>query len=212
MKRKNIGIFSVCVLLVLSLVLTCGSVAFAKTNLTEIKLESKTIKAGETVTLDLLVNNNQGFSALYLAFIYNTDYLTLKKIENKAPSFSMTANKSVVWDALENYNENGVLATLTFEVADNIPKGDYEIQVIFMGAANDSFEEVEMNAVSAKLTVKGNGDLNNDNFVDGTDYQYIADIYTGKIKVDNKLEVCDLNGDGKFDIRDVIAIREIINA
>lgn len=54
-------------------------------------------------------------------------------------------------------------------------------------------------------------DLNGDAVTDQTDYQYIADIYTGKIKVENKAELCDMNGDGKFDIRDIIAIREIIN-
>ena len=31
-------------------------------------------------------------------------------------------------------------------------------------------------------------------------------------KVENKEEICDLNGDGKFDIRDIIAFNNMINA
>lgn len=55
---------------------------------------------------------------------------------------------------------------------------------------------------------KQSGDINCDNTVDEADYTYIADIYTGKVKVENKIEMCDINGDGKFDIRDIIAIYE----
>lgn len=60
--------------------------------------------------------------------------------------------------------------------------------------------------------VRKNGDVNGDNTVDEADYTYIADVYTGKVKVDNKAEICDINGDGKFDIRDIIAINELINS
>lgn len=55
-------------------------------------------------------------------------------------------------------------------------------------------------------------DLNSDGFIDEKDYQYIVDVYTGKIKVENKVEGYDINSDGKFDIRDTIAMKEIINA
>ena len=55
-------------------------------------------------------------------------------------------------------------------------------------------------------------DLNGDGYIDENDFQYIVNVYTGKVKVDNKAEICDMNGDGRFDIRDIIAIREIINA
>lgn len=54
------------------------------------------------------------------------------------------------------------------------------------------------------------GDFNGDNVIDDVDYQYIADVYTGKVKVENKEEVCDINCDGKFDIRDIIAVKELI--
>ena len=84
------------------------------------------------------------------------------------------------------YNGNGIVPDLTTQ---NFDENGY-----FMGE------------------VRKNGDVNGDNTVDEADYTYIADVYTGKVKVDNKVEICDVNGDGKFDIRDIIAINEFINS
>ena len=117
-----------------------------------------TAGAGEEVTVEIALENNPGISALNLYYIYDKDILTLTQVENKVSAFTMTNDVTTVWDAASNYTQDGTLATLTFEVAENAPAGDYEIQLYFISAANDEFEAVQAATVSATVTVgdKGN--------------------------------------------------------
>lgn len=109
--------------------------------------------AGDQVTVDIILENNPGLSALNLYYSYDKTNLTLKQVENKVSAFTMTNDVTTVWDAASNYAQDGILATLTFEVAENAPDGAYEIQLYFISAANDEFEEVQATTVSGIVTV-----------------------------------------------------------
>lgn len=95
---------------------------------------------------------------------------------------------------------------LSYELENNDPSHYDSQAMIKLGKLFGEYIETVLTKEPSNIK----GDLTGDYSVDQTDYQYIADVYTGKIKVDNKAEVCDINGDGKFDIRDIIAINELI--
>lgn len=126
---------------------------FAVQNFTIRGTDAATV-AGTNVSVDLLLENNPGFSAMNLYYRYNEDYFTLTEVENKATWFTMTHVTTTVWDAASNYTEDGTLGTLYFTVADNTPVGEYEIEIMFLSAANDAFEELTAKTVSARVIVE----------------------------------------------------------
>ena len=149
MKIKKVFALLLCMIIVLSIPM---SVVQAEANL-EITGTKVQAQAGETVTVDLVMQGNPGISALNLYYTYNTEYFTLAKVENKVSAFTMTHVKTTVWDAAENYTGNGTLATLTFQVAEETPDGEYEIGIHFLSASNDSFEAVQAKTSAATITI-----------------------------------------------------------
>lgn len=112
------------------------------------------VKAGQEVSVDVNLVNNPGISAINLYYTYDTNYLTLKNVENKISKFTMTNDITTVWDAASNYTEDGILATLTFEVAKDTPSGNYAIAINFLSASNDSFQSVTAQTTPATVTVE----------------------------------------------------------
>ncbi len=112
------------------------------------------VKAGEEVSVNVSLVNNPGISAINLYYTYDTNYLTLKDVENKVSKFTMTNDVTTVWDAASNYTEDGILATLTFEVAKEAPSGDYTVGINFLSASNDSFQSVTAQTTAATITVE----------------------------------------------------------
>lgn len=112
------------------------------------------VKAGKEVSVDINLVNNPGISAINLYYTYNTNYLTLKNVENKVSKFTMTNDVTTVWDATSNYTEDGTLATLTFEVAENTPSGEYAIAIKFLDASNDSFQSVSAHTSAGTIIVE----------------------------------------------------------
>ena len=151
-KIKRVLALITCCLLLLSTMPITGTAATQ--NSFEISCSSASAYTGTDVSLNIILNNNPGFSALNIALVYDTTYLTQTSITNNVPSLYMTNGTTVVWDGAENYTDDGVLATVTFAVADNAPVGDYEIKVVFLGASNDDFEEVSAVVNDGKIKVK----------------------------------------------------------
>lgn len=188
-------------------------------DIAEIVLESKSATKGKTLTLSLGLKNNPGFCALQLAFIYNKEYFTLSSVDNQVSSMMMTSGSAYVWDAAENYSEDGTLAVLTFEVDEDVPAGDYEIQVYFMGASNIDFEEVKMTSTSGVITVHSAvyGDANGDGKVSTVDLamlrRYLAamDPITGISTITVQVGA-DVNGDGSIGTVDLAMLRRYLAA
>lgn len=110
--------------------------------------------AGSEVAVDITLKNNPGFTALNMALLYDTEYLTQKSVENKVADLAMSAGPSLVWDGVENYTEDGTLATVKFQIASDAPAGDYEIKLVFWDASNEDLEEVSAMVIPGKITVE----------------------------------------------------------
>lgn len=186
-------------------------------NAPQIIVASKTVSHGGTITLDVDIANNPGFSALNVAFLYNEEYLTLTKIENLLTSMIMTQESTVVWDATADHTGDGTICRLTFEVSEDTPEGDYEIRVLFLSASNSDFEEVIMTGVSGTLKVSAviYGDVNGDGKIASVDLamlrKYIAsaDPITGESSVAIG-PGADCNGDGKVNSIDLAMLRKYL--
>ena len=115
--------------------------------------ESTEVEVGAQAEVNLNISNNPGFSVLNLYYTFNEEYFTLKEVKSKVDQFTMTHEKTTVWDAVNNYNGNGTLATLVFDVAEGTPCGTYEIGINLLSAANEKLERVEPVTVNATVTV-----------------------------------------------------------
>ena len=146
-------IISLILAAVLVLVLFPANTAFAAENFI-IRGTDTTTEAGENVTVDIVLENNPGFCAINLYYTFDTNYFTLTEVENKIADFTMTHVTTTVWDAVSDLAEDTTLGTLHFNVAENTPAGEYEIEIRFLSAANGAFEEVTAQTVSATVTVK----------------------------------------------------------
>lgn len=110
--------------------------------------------AGEIVTVELVLTHNPGIMALNLYYSYNTEYLTLVSVENKVSDFTMSHDRTTVWDAVGDYKEDGILATLTFAIAEDTPVGEYPVMLYFLSGANADFEEVNAITYPGTITVE----------------------------------------------------------
>ena len=165
---------------------------------------------GGSVSVDLVLENNPGFSAINLYYVFNTKYFTLTQVENRQSAFTMTHVTTTIWDAAGNFTEDAVLGTLHFQVAENTPAGEYPIEIVFLSGSNDAFQEITAQTVSATVTVRKSsgtgvkGDLDLDNDVDSDDLTLLA-RHVGGIQsaTGQALANADVNGDKQVNSDDL---------
>lgn len=185
--------------------------------LPELTIMDSTAYLGETVRVDLKIDNNIGFAALQLGVIYDSKYFTLVDVESCMPDFYVTVGNSIVFDSIANYSEDGVIATLIFKVAENAPVGDYGFQLRFMSASNENFEVVQMITYGGTITVESaiSGDANGDGKVDTIDLvmlrKYLANMDPETMTSDIDVKKgADANGDGIVDAIDLAFVRKLL--
>ncbi len=140
--------------LALCLFLLFTIMAFAEGTeaLPTVKLDAQRTIPGGTFEVSVILENNPGIVAMKLALSYDDTYLTLKKVTDKGllgtyygEMTDLSDNPyTLCWADLEtetDITKNGVIAVLTFEVSDEAPVGDYDIEVSY----NKEFYEI-MNA------------------------------------------------------------------
>ena len=188
-----------------------------KGNNPTLRLTDATVAKGNTVTIDLAIENNPGFCALAIAIDYNSKYLTLVSVENKMPSMTMTQGKNIIWDNSSNYTGNGVIARLTFKAANNAPDGDYSVTVRSLSAANEEFEEVSIGNANAVITVANiiYGDSNGDGKINTVDLAMLRKYLANKDPATGESTVsvgagADVNGDGKINTVDLAMLRKYL--
>ena len=122
-------------------------------------------EAGETVDVEIEISNNPGIIAISFDVEYDSSKLKLVKAEDEkllGTSTSvfgkdLSANPyRLCWDDLSDSNneQNGVLATLTFEILEDAA-GEAEISLIFNQGStfNIDFEDVEFAVSRGKVNI-----------------------------------------------------------
>lgn len=120
--------------------------------------------AGDTFEVDVTVDNNPGIASLKFDVEYS-DYLTLEGVTfNSAfgpyATTPPTYNNPQRITLVSPYSDcavDGVLATLTFRVADNAPSGDHDIMLTYYQneTYNSNFEDVAVTVISGYVSVEG---------------------------------------------------------
>ena len=146
----------IAVVLAAILAFSCVAVAGAAGTPT-IKVMSASAAPGETVTLDVQMQNNPGINTFSLGFEYDTSRLKLKDVKvESALGGQYSYGTRVVWLNDANSTYNGKILTLTFDVLDNAKDGDASVAVTYSAGDISDYDENDVNfsLVSGKVTVK----------------------------------------------------------
>jgi hypothetical protein len=129
----------------------------------------------------------------------------------------MLWGNSIVWDSIANYTEDGVIATLIFEVAEGTPVGEYDIQLRFMSASDEDFNSLTMTTIDTVIVVESAvlGDANGDGTVDTVDLvmirRYLANMDPQTMQSNINLKKgADANCDGVVDTIDLAFVRQYL--
>ena len=158
-------IFVMLLSLVIMLLMCCP--AFAANNQPTISVGNVSGEVGDTVSVDISVSNNPGIIALKLKLQYDTEYLSLKSVQDaglmgsKNYTFgnNITAVPFVLWweDGLssENYTADGTLATLTFEIISSPANNKAEISISLDSGStfNYDLDDVAFDTKSGFVTI-----------------------------------------------------------
>ena len=172
---------------------------YVEENPVQITIDTKKVRAGKTVLVNVSLQNNPGMWGMDLAVNYDKTKLTLGSVTNgmvfadaEWTKGNLSGEKYILsYEAggLENITANGVIATLEFTVNEDAQADDfYEISVSFNNGdiINADFEEINPAVVSGGIKVIDviYGDLNGDGVVNKKDSllmkMYIAELASTK--------------------------------
>ncbi len=149
--KKVLSIMTVLILLMTAL----GASVFANAQEAPIiGFGSTEAGAGDTISLELSITNNPGIAGLAVSVKYDTNALTLTGTKKGDLFSGYTAALNYAWDESFDVTADGVLATFTFKLADDIAPGEYDIQVIVRSCTNEDFDDVVCDVLSGRITVK----------------------------------------------------------
>ena len=131
-----------------------------------IVVDTVTANPGDTVTIEVNLQDNPGFVSMKLHLSYDSN-LTLIRVEDtglipgKMHDSSLSNPYLLVWDndfATENFTVNGALVRLTFVVAEDAVSGTYPVEISYDLDADEIFdfdlEPVEFAVVNGGVAVE----------------------------------------------------------
>lgn len=183
-------------------------------------------KAGATVNVDVVIADNPGILGMTLKLEFDETVATLIEVQNGSAlsGMSFTSPKGealksgclLPWDAesvSEDDIKDGVVATLTFQIADTAPANEtISISVSCVDALDKDAQSLPISTVSGRLQVLTYtpGDVNDDGVVTTTDVAYLRRYIAGGYNVVINEAAGDVNNDGIHTTTDVVYIRRYI--
>ena len=186
---------------------------------TDLDLEVASVKtqAGETVTLDVYITKAAPVNYLRLTPTYDKNVLTLTEVRNGDLFDTLEKGTSFLFNAESDVNATGLLATLTFTVAEGAEAGDYEIGLSVKEAWDYNEDLLHVGVTPGVITVRDfiYGDVNGDGVIDGRDLvrlrKYLANLdETTGVSAVEIFPGADCTGDGTVDGRDLIRLRKYL--
>ena len=222
-------IIAVTLAVLISLAIPLTVMASELTNCT-VLVDSVAGEPGETVTVAVKIADNPGFTNFAIALDYDREHLTLKSIETKngATSYLCGSNVSInkTWDENEKeygyvvsasadpVKENGILFTVTFEIADDFV-GEAQVTPVVKYIRNNEavfsiFEEIHATAMAGTVTSVLVGDVNGDGIIEYNDVMMAYKAFLGKVELTpEQMTVVDTNQNGIVEEAEYQAIYQI---
>ena len=193
------------------------------TNASAFVVSDVSAKAGSTVTVDISIKNNPGITAFNFSVDYPEEVMALTGVEYKtlfsskaSGSKTMTSPFIISWFSTlsEDETSNGVIATLTFKVNEDVEAGSYPINLTY--DENNVFDLSFTNIVFAVdngdviVTDYIPGDVNGDTVVNMKDIvllqQYLNDW---DVTIDEA--AANVNGDTSVNMKDIVLLQQYLN-
>ena len=146
----------------------CCSFAAAASEIPTISVSDVSADAGDTVDVEVSLENNPGIVTMRLFVKYDESVLKLTKVTDsgalpgKMHSSDYRQPYTLYWDngsSANNFAVNGKIATLTFEIAENAVSNDYKVEIFYdldnADIINYNFEFVEFAVEGGVITVNG---------------------------------------------------------
>ena len=181
---------------------------------TAISLGECRTRQARTVSMDLKLENNPGISLLRLKL--NTgEGVTLRDVVNGTIIEDMDTGLNLLWSADKDSNEDGALATLTFDIAKDAPVGDSPLKILIRECYNEDGDAVTVKVLNGMLHIIDfiYGDANDDDVVNGIDVllmrKYLAN-YDDDTQTSSETvyDGADANGDDVINGKDLLLLRK----
>ena len=197
---------------------------YVEENPVQITIDTKKVRAGKTVLVNVSLQNNPGMWGMDLAVNYDKTKLTLISVTNGMVFADAEWTKgnlsgeiyilSYEAGGLENIMANGVIAALEFTVNEDAQADDfYEISVSFNNGdiINADFEEINPTVVSGGIKVIDviYGDLNGDGVVNKKD-SLLMKMYLADNSTDIDKEAADVFHDGVINKKDSLYLKQFL--
>ncbi len=186
-------------------------------NAPRLTVETKNTTAGRSVTVQINLQNNPGIAGMVLTVKYNTDVMTLTEVTNGSIFNEITNAKNIVLNSAGNSTKNGTLVTLTFDVNEDAPLGNYTIEALVRECSNTDLDAVGVVSVSGTLSVidfiygdaDGNGVVNLNDAVLIRNYLAHYDYDTGSSTV-TVSDGADADGNGTVNLNDAVLLNNYL--
>ena len=188
----------------------------------QIIVENKTAGLGSKVDVDISLKNNPGIVGMTLDVKYDSSALKLVEVKDKgvlgtnSHKPELRSPYTLSWSndtSTTNYSVNGTIVTLTFEVSETVPEGQYPISIIYdfdnMDIYNKDIDKVKFEVVNGIINVTKTlcGDVNNDGKVNNLDRVYITRYLAKWDEYQNiNLSAADVNLDGNVNNLDKVIL------
>ena len=224
--KKIIGIL---LAVLLSLALPLSVLAAELTSCT-VTAESVAGAPGEEVTVEVRIGENPGFTNFAIALDYDREHLILKRINTKDGNnpYLCGSNVSIneVWDEDEKeygfvvsasadpVKENGILFTVTFEIAADFV-GEAQVTPVVQYIRNNEavfsiFEEINATITAGTVTSVLVGDVNGDGIIEYNDVMLAYKAFLGEAELtQEQMAVVDTNRNGTIEEAEYQAIYQI---
>ena len=185
---------------------------------------------GEEVTVEVSIADNPGFTNFAIALDYDREHLTLKRIETKDGnnpylcgsnvSINKTWNEDekeygfVVSASADPVKENGILFTVTFELAADFV-GEAQVTPVVQYIRNNEavfsiFEQIHAAVAAGTVTSVLVGDVNGDGIIEYNDVMLAYKAFLGEAALtEAQMAVVDTNRSGTIEEAEYQAIYQI---
>ncbi|MBE6695559.1 MAG: hypothetical protein E7587_03815 [Ruminococcaceae bacterium] len=119
---------------------------------TAILFTSDQAKAGETLTVDIMLQNNPGISFVSITLNYDKNVFILESVENASAS-DMDEGLNIQWSSDTDNSDDGVWATLTFRVKEDAEVNEYILNAAFNEAYNKHLQDIIFEVSSGIMSV-----------------------------------------------------------